>query len=123
MICGAFTSIVTRKIRKVQFTIVMMFDGLLGATLAFCTLIPTSSIQNGHGFGFVLPNGSTATLLVLALAIFSSSSVLCHVLSYKFETAEIVALIGTSSSVFAFVMQYAVLGIIPDIYRQELRSF
>ena len=109
LVCSALMTIITRKIREVQFALMLVVFGIIGMIEA----VIFSQVMNG----FSLPEGLEDSLLLVGVAGLSFVGQMSIILALKFEQAGPVALIRTCDVVFGFLFQFVFMGVVPNIYR------
>jgi len=106
---GSSMMVLLRRLRRVHWFLVLLASGVFGVL---------EQVILGAAMGvLVLPGGLWDCLLAFVAfpcAGFLSQIVL--VLAFKFEKAGPVALVSSSSIVFSFLLEFAIFGVVPDIY-------
>lgn len=109
MLLNSLLFIVLRQIRKVHYLLILLSVGVLG-------FLECLAVAAAVGV-LALPVGLRDCLLTyVALPAVGYSTEVCIMLSFKFEEASRVALIGTTGVVFSFMLQFVVFGVPPDAY-------
>ena len=109
LVSSSFMAILSRRIREVQYTLVLIMIGLVGMSESVAIV----TIKDG----FTMTSGLHDTLILAGLAMVSFFGQLCVVLGSKFEQAGPVALIRNCDAVFGFLGQFLFLGVVPGKFR------
>jgi len=106
-----FNIILIRYLNNLHFSVVTLSFGLWGSFLSIvASFITLGEIQ--------FPATCTEGFILFAIAVCSFLHQFLLTLALQWEQAGPVALAKTSDCVFAFILQYFVLGVVPDIFRQ-----
>lgn len=107
--CNAVMTVITRGIREVQFSLMLVVFGGLGMLQSF-----VMSMWSG---GLVIPEEVMALGMLGGVFALSFVGQMSIILGLKFEQAGPVALIRTCDVIWGFLLQFAFLGVVPDLYR------
>jgi len=108
MLLCACLAIILRRLRKIHWLLILLSLGVFGS-LETVGVAWTLEV-------LTLPVGLKDSLMVyVALSITTVPSYL-YPLALKFEEAGRVALVGTTSVVFSFLLQLAFFGVLPDAF-------
>ncbi|CAG7833424.1 unnamed protein product [Allacma fusca] len=108
LVCSACMTIITRKIREVQFALMLVVFGIIGMIQAFVI----SRFSNG----FTWPTETYDSMMLFGVAGLSFLGQMSIILALKFEQAGPVSLIRTCDVVFGFILQFIVLGVKPNTW-------
>jgi drug/metabolite transporter (DMT)-like permease len=109
MMFSSMTIIFLRYLREVHVALVLFISGLLA-------LLQNVSLAMALGV-FNLTFEPEHWIYVGMLSLFSFLGHLCLALALKCEQAGPFAILSTSDSIFAFLLQFFVFGIVPDEFR------
>jgi len=109
LFCSSLVTVITRKIREVNFALMTFIFGIIG-------LIQSAVMSQTLGH-FSFPTGLYDSLLVAGLSILSFIGQMGIILALKSEQAGPVALVRSCDVIFGFLFQFIFLGVVPDEYR------
>lgn len=111
LFCSSTMVIITRKIRHVHLSVMMMSFGLLG-------IIQSLAIIFIFGEGrIIVPDNVEEALLTAGVALFSFLGQTSYILGIKLEKAGPVAVVKSCDVIFSFLLQFVFLGVAPDLFR------
>lgn len=109
MILAAAILVIQRYLRTSHFSLISLSSGLWGTLI--CVIL-TFAIG-----AFKLPENSTDALYGVALAVLTFFAQSFIVIACKFEQAGPIAVVQSCDVIFAFLWQFAFLGVVPDYFR------
>ncbi|ODN00873.1 Solute carrier family 35 member G1 [Orchesella cincta] len=111
MLAATLSLVVLRYLRGVHVAVVTLAFGFWGTLLSFACSV---AIER-----FDVPQTNEDWILIVCLAVAAFFSQTAITLAMKYEHAGAVVIVGTCDTIFAFILQYFLLGESPDIFRND----
>ncbi|CAL8125749.1 unnamed protein product [Orchesella dallaii] len=108
MLAATLSMVVLRYLRDVHVAVVTLAFGFWGTVLS---LACSGAVER-----FDVPQTNEDWILIVCLAVAAFFSQTAITLAMKYEHAGAVVIVGTCDTIFAFILQYFLLDVSPDIF-------